>query len=91
MGPKNGLDRCQAHDDIQELRVAVEEDLGLSRDIHALLNIRVTELISTIDRINETLMKVFFYGVCFAGLAWAVDHFGVEGVAKLIDAVKAEQ
>jgi len=93
MGPKNGLDRlvCEAHSDIQEMRTYLEEDLRLSQEMHTLLNSRVTELIATVDRINQTLMKVFFYGMCFIAVSWSIDHFGIDVISKLIGAVKADQ
>lgn len=82
-------DDCSASQDIREMREALEEDLLLSREIRNVLAERVNELISVVDRINQTLMRLFTYGLAAIALAWALDHFGIEKLSALLEAAKA--
>lgn len=81
---------CTAPDELAKMRKHIEEDLRLSQEIHNLLTAHFTALISSLDRINQTLMKIFTYGLLIAVGAWALDHFGAEQITSIIQAVKAD-
>lgn len=84
------IEQCSAPEDLEKLRKHIEEDLRLSKAIHALLTAHFGNLVASVDRINQTLMKIFTYGLLMVMAAWALDHFGVEDISKIITAVKAD-